>query len=84
MPTTIAAVIEMVVLVYLILGLLLALPLAMVGIRRIDPAAESSTIGFRVLVIPSCVILWPWFLVQLLERRRQPPVEKNRHRDHVT
>lgn len=46
-------------LVYLIVGACLAPLIATRGLRRIDPLTESSTLGFRLLVLPGVVLLWP-------------------------
>jgi hypothetical protein len=61
------------------IGLLFALCFAARGVERIDPAARGASLGFRLLVLPGAVALWP-----LLARRwalgRRVPVERNAHR----
>lgn len=52
---------------YLALGLVFALAFALRGITVIDPATRRSSIGFRLLMIPGAVALWPL----LLRRWRQ-------------
>jgi hypothetical protein len=38
------------------------------SIGRLDSAAEHGTWGFRVLVFPGVVALWPLFVVRLVRR----------------
>jgi hypothetical protein len=50
--------------IYLGVGLLFAAAFAGYGVGRLDPAATSGTIGFRILIVPGAALLWP-----LLARR---------------
>ncbi len=49
------------------------------GVAAIDPAAASTSIGFRLLLIPGSAALWPLLLRRWLSRA-QPPEEHNPHR----
>ncbi len=40
-------------------GLLVALAFLAVGLPRVDPAGAGSSMLFRVLILPSCALLWP-------------------------
>ncbi len=76
----IAAFFLMLMAIYLLCGLIFALPFAFLGVRKIDPHAAHGTWGFRVLIIPGAILLWP-----LLARRwstgvPKPPEERNAHR----
>jgi len=69
--------------VYAGVGLAFAIPFVWNGVGRVDPAAREATWGFRLIVLPAAVALWPL----LLGRWRRaasgapvPPVEKNAHR----
>jgi hypothetical protein len=44
-------------------------------IGRLDPAAAHASRGFRVLVFPGVVMLWPLFAVRLLRQRPRARVE---------
>lgn len=50
------------------LGLLVAIPMCLVGLGRLDPAAAAGTWGFRVLSIPGVMVLWPVVLGRWLKR----------------
>ncbi len=64
---------------YLLLGVVFAVAFHLRGLRRLDPEASPTTWGFRVLVTPGVVALWP-----LLARawvRGGARAERNAHRD---
>jgi len=44
---------------YLVAGFIFAILFVSYGAGRIDPAARKGSIGFRVLIFPGCVALWP-------------------------
>jgi len=66
--------------IYLAIGLAFAVPFAMRGARRIDPAASSGTVGFRLLILPGATLLWPWMLYRWSRSSGAPPEERNAHR----
>lgn len=55
---------------YLALGLLVAVPFAIAGAGRLDPAARAGTWGFRVLIVPGAAALWPWIAWRWLRGAR--------------
>ena len=57
-----------------------ALAFLAVGIRRLDPAAEGSGYGFRALIFPGAVALWPMLALRWA-RGASRPAERNAHRD---
>ncbi len=61
-------------LVYLALGALFAIAFAVRGASAIDPAAAGAHWGFRILVIPGAIALWPFMLRKWIAAR-QPPAE---------
>jgi hypothetical protein len=54
---------------YLAVGTAFALPFAFRWSGRLDPVAAHGTIGFRLLIIPGAMLLWPLLLIRL---RRSP------------
>jgi hypothetical protein len=66
--------------VYVGLGALFAVPFVLRGVNRIDPVARGGTWGFRLVVLPGVVALWP-LLAQRWALGSPPPVERNAHRD---
>jgi hypothetical protein len=55
--------------VYLAVGLLFALPFAARWAGRLDPAAAAGTWGFRLLILPGAMLLWPLLLYRVLRTR---------------
>lgn len=65
--------------VYVLLGVVFAVPFALLFAQRLDPSVPGSTWGFRVMILPGSVLLWPMLLLRVL-RRRTTPEECNAHR----
>lgn len=68
------------VLAYLACGVLFAIPFLARGAAAIDPGAREGTRGFRMIVFPGVVALWPLLLLRWRSGRSEPPVESNAHR----
>lgn len=66
MPELLATWLVRLVGAYLLVGLILAPVLVLRALPRIDGVAAAGTWGFRLLVLPGVIALWP----QLLKRWR--------------
>lgn len=66
--------------IYAGLGLLFALWFVFAGVGKVDPVAREGTWGFRLLILPGTVALWPLFALRLARGIRVPPEERNAHR----
>jgi len=64
---------------YVAAGVVFAIPFVIAGVNRIDPTARQSGWGFRVMILPGTVALWPILLLRWI-RRQPPPEERNAHR----
>jgi hypothetical protein len=62
------------------LGLLFGLGFVTRGVERLDPAARGASRGFRLIVLPAAVALWPLLLRRWLGGAAAPPVESSAHR----
>jgi hypothetical protein len=62
--------------VYLAIGLVFAIPFALIGAKRIDPHAAR----FRLLIIPGAAALWPLLLQRWVAGVKEPPEECTAHR----
>jgi len=51
-----------IVLIYLVCGLLFAIPFVIKGVDKIDEGAEGSSIGFRIIITPGVIVFWPILL----------------------
>lgn len=65
---------------YLVLGLLLLPWWHRRGLGRLDAAAGTGPWGFRVLISPGLVALWPWLLARARPGTGRPAAERNAHR----
>jgi hypothetical protein len=65
---------------YAALGCAFAVAYASVGVARLDAAARHASWGFRLLVAPAALALWPLLARRWLEHREGPPEERNAHR----
>ena len=66
--------------VYLAAGVVFAVPFVVVGVGKIDRVAAHGTPGFRLIIFPGAVALWPLLAVRWLRATGTPPEEKNPHR----
>src|SRR2546428_13661313 len=66
--------------IYLLFGLLFAIPFVLVGAGKIDPHAAHGSWGFRVLIIPGTMFLWPLLAHRWMKGIHEPPEENNPHR----
>ena len=66
--------------VYIACGLAFAPFFVWRGVGRVDPAAKATGLGFRLIILPGVAALWPVLLRRWITGR-QPPAERNAHRD---
>lgn len=64
---------------YAALGILFSAVFVLRGIERVDPGAHGSGWGFRLMVLPGVVALWPLLFGRWVRRSGQPS-ESNAHR----
>jgi hypothetical protein len=65
---------------YLGLGILFSIAFAFKGVGRVDPTAAHGTWGFRLLILPGSIMLWPLLARRWLGGTQSPPEERNSHR----
>ena len=66
--------------IYLFSGLIFAILFTLFGVRNIDPRATHGSWGFRLLIIPGAMALWPLLLKRWVGGAKAPPNEENAHR----
>ena len=64
---------------YALIGVVFGIPFVLRGADRIDPVAPGSSRGFRLIILPGVVALWP-LLALRWARGSGPPEERNPHR----
>jgi len=65
--------------IYLLLGVVFSVPFLLRGAARIDPDAAEGSVGFKMLVLPGVVALWPLLIGPW--RRSSQRSERSPHRD---
>jgi hypothetical protein len=65
---------------YLLCGLVFAIPFMIVGAGRIDPHALHGGWGFRLMILPGTVFLWPVLARRWLKGIHEPPEQCDAHR----
>jgi hypothetical protein len=55
---------------YAVAGAAFAVAFLLFGIQRVDPVAEHSSIGFRLVVMPGVAALWPLLLTRWIRSGR--------------
>ncbi len=65
---------------YVGLGLLVAPLVVFWGAPRFDSAVSGSSRGFRLIVIPGVVLLWPILVFRSIRGGGESPIESNAHR----
>ncbi|MEM6455151.1 MAG: hypothetical protein AAF772_08665 [Acidobacteriota bacterium] len=80
MPQPFAEILVLVAGLYAALGLVFAVPFAVRGAPRVDPAAQGGTWGFRLLIVPGAALFWPLLARRWFGGHAAPPVERTPHR----
>jgi hypothetical protein len=57
---------------YLLCGLAVGIPFVVWGVDQVDESAHGAPLGFRLLILPGTVALWPALAAQWLRAVRQP------------
>ena len=66
--------------IYVAFGIVFAIPFVLRGAGKLDPNAVEGSWGFRVLIFPGTVALWPLLALRWLSSDGTPPEENNTHR----
>jgi hypothetical protein len=56
--------------IYFFAGLLFGAAFVARGVQVIDPVAKGSGAGFRLIILPGAVALWPFLLRRWIRARR--------------
>jgi hypothetical protein len=67
---TIAAILFGALVLYIAVGLVIAIAFVVSGVTQVQPA--PVTIGARILLVPGALALWPIVLARWLQVRRKP------------
>ncbi len=56
--------------VYALCGLAVGVPFVLRGVDRVDEAARGAPVGFRLLILPGTVALWPLMAAKWIHATR--------------
>lgn len=59
---TIVSIVFICIAVFLLAGVVFTFFFLARGLQKVDEGAHGSTIGFRIIIIPGCVVFWPLLL----------------------
>lgn len=65
---------------YAAAGLVFAVLFLALRIRRVDPDAREGSLGFRLVVLPGLVALWPLLALRWARGVDAPPTPRDPHR----
>ncbi len=65
---------------YIGVGTLVAPVIIVAGLTRVDSEARGSGLGFRLIIFPGTVALWPLLLKRYIRGAGEPPLQKDPHR----
>jgi hypothetical protein len=57
-----------------------SIPFVFIGVTKLDPHAAHGSWGFRLLIIPGSILLWPLLSYRWVKGIHEPPEERNVHR----
>lgn len=80
MPLALANAIILILSAYLGVGVIVGILTVFFASSRLDPSAAAGTFGFRMMILPGAVALWPILLRRLLVGANHPPTEVSAHR----
>ena len=66
----VAEVILLIALAYVLCGLAVGVPFVLRGVDRVDTSAQGASLGFRLLILPGTVALWPLMATKWIKAPR--------------
>jgi len=70
MAILIAQIILLLALLYLVVGALFTPFFIAHGLHKIDEGTQGASLGFKIIIIPGCIMLWPVLLVKWRKKVR--------------
>ena len=70
MLTTIVSVFLVAITAYLIAGIVFTIFFQAKGLSKIDEGVHGSSWGFRIIIIPGCIVFWPVLLKKWMKITR--------------
>lgn len=71
MAETIINIALVIITIYLLAGVIFSLVFVTKGIKQIDEGTHGTGIGFRLIILPGCIIFWPVLLKKWMKVNRK-------------
>lgn len=71
MAETIINIALVIITIYLLAGVIFSLVFVTKGIKQIDEGTHGTGIGFRLIILPGCIIFWPVLLKKWIKVNRK-------------
>jgi hypothetical protein len=65
----IAEIILMLIALYFIAGVLFAIFFFIKGMQKVDPTVHGSGFGFKLIIMPGVITLWPVLLIKWIKAK---------------
>jgi hypothetical protein len=65
---------------YIALGTFFAITFVTIGVTRLDHEAQGAGLGFRLIIAPGVIALWPLLAYRWFTGVTEPPLQKDPHR----
>ena len=65
-----------IIIVYLVCGLVFAIPFVLKGVEEIDESARGATWGFKLIIIPATTVFWPFLLRKWMREKKKTPMQE--------
>jgi flagellar basal body-associated protein FliL len=56
--------------VYLLCGVVFTAVFLFRGLQKMDEGTHGATVGFKIIIIPGCIVLWPVLLRKWLALKK--------------
>src|SRR3954466_1532669 len=76
MLVTIVTILLIMLAVFILAGILFVFFFLASGLQKIDEGVHASSIGFRIIIIPGCIVFWPVLLHKWLQVIRAEKMNK--------
>jgi len=70
MLETVINIILLISAIYLLIGILFSIIFLSIGIKVMDEGAHGTGIGFKLIILPGCIIFWPVLLRKWINEKK--------------
>jgi len=56
--------------IYILCGILFAVPFVIKGVTEVDEGTHGTKLGFRLIIIPGTIVFWPLLLSKWIKNKK--------------